>query len=89
MIGYKMFRRDRSKHDGGIVLYINENIPLKTISVEGLPNDCRTLSLNYVLKAGNGFVLVSTSLLHKMKNISLKIFQLLWLRCLVNMKILF
>ena len=75
MSGYKMFRRDRSKHDGGIVLYINENIPYKTINVEGLPNDCRTLPLNYVLKAGNGFVLVSTSLLHKMKNILLKSFS--------------
>ena len=38
--GYKMFRRDRIKHGGGIMFYINENIPCKTVNVEGLPDDC-------------------------------------------------
>ena len=34
-----MFRIDRNKHGGGIMIYINENIPCKTVNVEGLPND--------------------------------------------------
>ena len=38
--GYKMFGRDRNKYGGGIMFYINENIPCKTVNVEGLPNDC-------------------------------------------------
>ena len=37
--GYKMFRRDRSKHDRGNMFYINENIPFKTVNVEALPDD--------------------------------------------------
>ena len=35
-----MFRRDRNKHDTGIIFYINENIPCKIVNVEGLPVDC-------------------------------------------------
>ena len=38
--GSKMFRRDRIKHGGGIMFYINENIPCKAVNVEGLPDDC-------------------------------------------------
>ena len=29
---YKNFRRDRNKHDGGLLIYINENIPCKLIN---------------------------------------------------------
>ena len=35
-----MFRRDRNKHSSGIMFYINENIPCKTVNVEGLPDKC-------------------------------------------------
>ena len=38
--GCKMFRRDRNKHSSGIMFYINENIPCKTVNVEGLPDKC-------------------------------------------------
>ena len=27
--GYKMYRRDRNKHGGGVICYVNENIPCK------------------------------------------------------------
>ena len=37
--GYKTFRRDRNKYGGGIMFYINENIPCKTVNVEGLPDN--------------------------------------------------
>ena len=33
---YKLFRRDRNCHGGGVLFYINENIPSKTVNVEGL-----------------------------------------------------
>ena len=43
--GYKMFTRDRNKHGGGVMFYINENVLRKTANVEGLPNECEvTLS---------------------------------------------
>ena len=45
-----MFRRNRSKHGWGIMFYISENIPCKTVDVEGFPNDCEValigLSIN-------------------------------------------
>ena len=34
---YKMFRRDRNKHGGGITFYINEYILCKIVNVDGLP----------------------------------------------------
>ena len=34
--GYKLFRRDRNRHGGGILCYINENIPSKTVNLEGI-----------------------------------------------------
>ena len=35
-----MFRRHRNRHGRGIMFYINENIPCKTVNVEGLPDEC-------------------------------------------------
>ena len=83
--GYKMFRRDRSKYGGPIMIYINENIPCKTLMLKISSTTVKSL---YQLKFGNGFALVSTSPLHKMESISLKIYYLLWLKCLANTKIL-
>ena len=34
--GYKLFRRDRNCHGGGILCYINENIPSEIVKVEGI-----------------------------------------------------
>ena len=49
--GYKMFRRDRNKHGGGIMFYINENIPCKTVNVEGLPDDCEVTLIELSIKS--------------------------------------
>ena len=49
--GYKMFRRDRNKHGGGIMFYINENIPCKTVNIEGLPNDCEVILIELSIKS--------------------------------------
>ena len=40
MHGYKMYCRDRNKHGGGVLCYVNENIPCKMASVEGVPDGC-------------------------------------------------
>ena len=37
--GYKLFRRERNCHGEGILNYINENIPSKTVNVEGIEKD--------------------------------------------------
>ena len=37
--GCKVNRRDRNKHGGGVLYYVNENIPCKMVSVEGVPDD--------------------------------------------------
>ena len=37
--GYKIFRRDRNRFGGGLILYINENIPCKPLQKHiHLPN---------------------------------------------------
>ena len=49
--GYKMFRRDRNKHGGGIMFFINENIPCKTVNVEGLPDDSEVTLIELSIKS--------------------------------------
>ena len=49
--GYEMFRRDRTKHGGGIMFFINENIPCKPVNVEGLPNDCEVTLIQVSIKS--------------------------------------
>ena len=48
---YKMFRKDRNRHGRGILFYINENIPCKTVNVEGLPDDCEINLIELSLKS--------------------------------------
>ena len=49
--GYKMFRRERNKHGGGIMFYISENIPCKTVNIEGLPDDCEVILIELSIKS--------------------------------------
>ena len=50
--GYKMFRRDRNKHGGRTtIFYINDNIPCKTVNVEGLPEDCEDTLIDLSIKS--------------------------------------
>ena len=46
--GYKIFRRDRNKCGGGIMFYINKNIP--TVTVEGLHDDCEVTLITGMLR---------------------------------------
>ena len=36
---YKMYRRDRNKHGGGVICYVNENISCKMVNPEGVPDE--------------------------------------------------
>ena len=48
--GYKMYHRDRNKHGGGVLYYVNENIPSKVVSVEGVSNDCEIILIEFSIK---------------------------------------
>ena len=43
--------RDRNKHGWGIMFYIIENIPCKTVNVEGLPDDCEVTLIELSIKS--------------------------------------
>ena len=46
-----MFRRDRKKHGGGLMFYINENIPCKTVNVKGFTDDCEVTFIELSIKS--------------------------------------
>ena len=48
--GYKMYRRDRNKHGGGVLCYVNENIPCKMVNVEGVSDDCEIILIEFSIK---------------------------------------
>ena len=48
--GYKMYRRDRKKHGGGVLCYVNENIPCKMVSVEAVPDGCEKILIECSIK---------------------------------------
>ena len=49
---YKLFRRDRFCHGGGILCYINENenITSNTVNVEGIEKDCQIVLIEFSIK---------------------------------------
>ena len=47
---YKNFRRDRNKHGGGLLFYINENIPCKLINDEIIPSDIEMIIFESLVK---------------------------------------
>ena len=49
---YKLFRRDRFCHGGGILCYINENenVTSKTVNVEGIEKDCQIVLIEFSIK---------------------------------------
>ena len=48
--GYKSFGRDRNCHGGGVLCYINENIPSKTVNVEGIVKECEIVLIEFSIK---------------------------------------
>ena len=48
--GYKLFRRDRNCHGGGILCYINETFPSKIVNVEGIEKDCEIVLIEFSIK---------------------------------------
>ena len=47
---YKTFRRDRNKHGGGLLFYLNENIPCKLINDQIIPSDIEMIMFEFLVK---------------------------------------
>ena len=48
--GYKMFRKDRDRFRGGLMFYVNEQIPSKVLSLESIPMDIKLILLEFTVK---------------------------------------
>ena len=48
--GYKMFRKDRDRFGGGLMFYVNEQIPSKVLSLESIPMDIELILLEFTVK---------------------------------------
>ena len=48
--GYKLFRRDKNCHGGGVLCYINENIPSRTVNVEGIVKEREIVLIKFSIK---------------------------------------
>ena len=43
--GYRLFRKDRNQHGGGLICYVNQDIPCKVINTFNFPNSLGVLPL--------------------------------------------
>ena len=46
----KTFCRDKNKHGGGLLFYINENIPCKLINDQVIPSDTEMIMFEFLEK---------------------------------------
>ena len=48
--GYKTVRRDRNSFGGGLIFYINEQVPSKVLTLESIPGDIEIILLDFRVK---------------------------------------
>ena len=48
--GYRLFRKDRNQHGGGLIFYVNQSIPCKIINTLNFPNSLEVLPLEINLR---------------------------------------
>ena len=65
--GYKMFRKDRNKFGGGLIMFVKENIPCKVISAFRFSEECEIISIVSAFQIKNGFFWAYIIHHHKMK----------------------
>ena len=73
--GYKMLRKDRDRFGGGLMFYVNEQIPSKVLSLESIPMDTELILLEFPVKIKGGCALVYIDHHLKTKSILLTIYQ--------------
>ena len=52
-----MFRKDRSRFEGGFMFYVNEQISSKVVSLESIPMDIELTLLEFTVKNQRRFCL--------------------------------
>ena len=50
MQSYKTFCQNRNKHGGGVMFYVNENIPCRVLNIDFNFNDLETIFLKFYLR---------------------------------------
>ena len=45
-----MYPKDRNKHAGGVLCFVSENILCKMVSVEGVPDGCEIILIEFSIK---------------------------------------
>ena len=45
--GYKMFRKDRNKFGGGLILFVKENVPCKVLNTFRFSEECEIISIDF------------------------------------------
>ena len=55
--GYRLFRKDRNQHGGGLIFYVNQGIPCKTINTFNFPNSSEVLPLKINLRNKKALVI--------------------------------
>ena len=48
--GYRLFRKNRNLLEGGLIFYVNQDIPCKTINIFNFPNSLKVLPLEINLR---------------------------------------
>ena len=67
---YRLFRKDRNQLGGGLIFYVNEYIPRKTINTFNFPNSLEVARLEINFRKKN-LLLAAINLRHLMMNIFL------------------
>ena len=52
--GYKTIRRGRDSFGGGLIFYINEQLPSKVLTLESIPRDTGIILLDFTVKNRKG-----------------------------------
>ena len=69
ILGYRLFRKDRVRHGTGLILYVNQGIPPKTINTFNFPNSLEVLPLEINLRNKKILAIAAINLHHLMMNI--------------------
>ena len=68
--GYRLFRKDRNQLGGGLIFYLNEDIPCNIINTFNFPNSLEVLLLEINLRNKKKYLLLAAiNLRHSMMNI--------------------
>ena len=86
---YKTFPTERNKHGGGLLFYINENIPCKLINDEIIPSDIEMITFEVLVKTRKWLCIGLYKSPSQNENYFLDILSKVLSKQHINMKMLF